>query len=221
MGALEGRIDVAHFTFRYHPEDPPVLQDLSIRAEAGRFVAVAGPSGSGKSTLLRLQLGFERPDNGAVFDDGQDLGRIDVASVRRQLGVVLRNRHEPNASAEPTSSRLQDSAPSSDSALPLHALLIRSIETKRRAACSIHAFRPVDNWSIRDTLRNACPPNAVGIDPFVFGGRLCESPRGPERRGPTAGRRRAKLKGRAVNQRELHDRILTTSHEAALGDAVG
>ena len=89
VGALKGRIDVAHVTFRYHPESPPVLQDLSIRAEAGRFVAVAGPSGSGKSTLLRLLLGFEQPDNGAVFYDGQELDRIDVGSVRRQLGVVL------------------------------------------------------------------------------------------------------------------------------------
>ena len=89
IGPLAGRVEIAHVTFRYHRESAPVLRDVSIRAEPGQFIAIAGPSGSGKSTLLRLLLGFEQPDSGAIFYDGQDLNRIDLDSARRQFGVVL------------------------------------------------------------------------------------------------------------------------------------
>jgi ATP-binding cassette subfamily C protein len=50
-----------------------------------------GPSGAGKSTLIRLLLGFESPEFGAIYFDGQELSRLDVESVRRQMGVVLQN----------------------------------------------------------------------------------------------------------------------------------
>ncbi|MHC5732916.1 MAG: ATP-binding cassette domain-containing protein, partial [Nostoc sp.] len=55
------------------------------------FVAIVGPSGSGKSTILRLLLGFETPEAGKIFYDGRDLSGLDIAAVRRQLGVVLQN----------------------------------------------------------------------------------------------------------------------------------
>ena len=89
IGPLAGRVEIAHVNFRYHRDSVPVLRDVSIRAEPGQFIAIAGPSGSGKSTLLRLLLGFEQPDSGAIFYDGQDLNRIDLGSARRQFGVVL------------------------------------------------------------------------------------------------------------------------------------
>jgi ABC-type bacteriocin/lantibiotic exporter with double-glycine peptidase domain len=54
-------------------------------------VALVGPSGSGKSTLLRLILGFENPQAGSIYFDGQDLPQLDIASVRRQIGVVLQH----------------------------------------------------------------------------------------------------------------------------------
>lgn len=49
----------------------------------------SGGSGSGKSTIFRLLLGFEAPDDGTIYYDGQDLPGLDVDTVRRQLGVVL------------------------------------------------------------------------------------------------------------------------------------
>ena len=91
IGPLTGRIELSHVTFQYHKDAPPVLRDVSIHAEPGQFIAIVGPSGSGKSTLFRLLLGFDRPDSGGIFFDGQDISRIDVKSARRQCGVVLQN----------------------------------------------------------------------------------------------------------------------------------
>jgi ATP-binding cassette subfamily C protein len=90
-GVLSGDIEVNGLTFRYSEDSPTILSELTFRIQPGEFVAFVGPSGSGKSTLLRLLLGFETPTTGAIYYDGQDLASLDVAAVRRQLGVVLQN----------------------------------------------------------------------------------------------------------------------------------
>lgn len=90
-GRLTGRISLEHVTFRYREDGPLILNDVSVHAEPGEFIALVGPSGSGKSTVFRLLLGFELPASGTVYYDGQDLAGLDVQAVRRQLGVVLQN----------------------------------------------------------------------------------------------------------------------------------
>ena len=90
-GVLTGDIELSHVTFRYKPDGPAILDDVSLRIAAGEFVAITGPSGSGKSTLLRLLLGFEKPTAGAIYYDRQDYSGLDIGEVRRQLGVVLQD----------------------------------------------------------------------------------------------------------------------------------
>lgn len=90
-GTLTGAIEIAHLSFGYQEGGSKILNDVSLRIEAGEFVAITGPSGSGKSTLLRLLLGFEKPTAGAIYYDSQDLGSLDIGEVRRQLGVVLQD----------------------------------------------------------------------------------------------------------------------------------
>lgn len=90
-GRLTGRIALDHVTFRYREDGPLTLDDVSIHAEPGEFIAIVGPSGSGKSTVFRLLLGFETPASGTIYYDGQDLAGLDMPAVRRQLGVVLQN----------------------------------------------------------------------------------------------------------------------------------
>ncbi|HEY8074037.1 MAG TPA: energy-coupling factor transporter ATPase, partial [Labilithrix sp.] len=86
---LEGAIELRNVTFRYSPTADAVLEDVSITIEKGQKVALVGRSGSGKSTLARLLLGLYEPSEGEILLDGHDLATLDLASVRRQYGVVL------------------------------------------------------------------------------------------------------------------------------------
>lgn len=90
-GVLSGSIEIADVHFRYSEEAPLVLRGLTMHIEPGSFVAVVGTSGAGKSTLVRLLLGFDEPESGSVFFDGQDLAHLDKRLLRRQFGVVLQN----------------------------------------------------------------------------------------------------------------------------------
>ncbi|NEP51294.1 MAG: NHLP bacteriocin export ABC transporter permease/ATPase subunit, partial [Moorea sp. SIO3C2] len=90
-GRLSGQLKLDQVCFRYRQDSPLVLDKITLDAKAGEFIAIVGPSGSGKSTIMRLLLGFETPEAGAIFYDGKDLSGLDIAAVRRQLGVVLQN----------------------------------------------------------------------------------------------------------------------------------
>ena len=85
---LGGEVLFDHVSFRYHPDGPLILDDVSIHARPGEFVAIAGESGAGKSTLFRLALGLDRPSAGAVYYDGRDLEHLNVKQVRRKIGTV-------------------------------------------------------------------------------------------------------------------------------------
>ena len=68
-----------------------ILHNINLYVKAGEFIAIVGPSGGGKSTLFRLLLGFEQPQVGNIFYDGQNLAQLNLQAVRQQLGVVLQN----------------------------------------------------------------------------------------------------------------------------------
>jgi subfamily B ATP-binding cassette protein HlyB/CyaB len=89
LPAIRGTITFLQVTFRYRMDGPEVLQDVSLSIPAGQVVGIVGPSGSGKSTLTKLVQRLYTPESGRVMIDGVDLGAVDVAWLRRQVGVVL------------------------------------------------------------------------------------------------------------------------------------
>ena len=89
LPAIRGAISFEHVTFRYRLDGPAALHDVDFRIEPGQVVGIVGPSGSGKSTLTKLIQRLYVPESGRVMIDGIDLAAIDVAWLRRQIGVVL------------------------------------------------------------------------------------------------------------------------------------
>nr|WP_310741135.1 type I secretion system permease/ATPase [Ideonella aquatica] len=86
---LQGRITLDQVSFRYRPDAPPVIQQLSLDIKPGEVLGVVGRSGSGKSTLTRLIQRLHTPEQGRILIDGLDLTSVDPAQLRRQVGVVL------------------------------------------------------------------------------------------------------------------------------------
>ena len=71
-----------------------VLDDVSLRIDAGRSVCILGRSGTGKSVALKHIVGLIAPDSGNVRVEGQDLGRLssrERSSVRRRIGFLFQN----------------------------------------------------------------------------------------------------------------------------------
>jgi ATP-binding cassette subfamily B protein len=76
-------------TFKYEGSQMPVLDNLSLKLNVGKTIAIVGPSGSGKSTLLNLILRLYTPDEGRVTIDGVDIRRVTRESLRRSMAVVF------------------------------------------------------------------------------------------------------------------------------------
>ena len=74
-----------------------VLREVSLKLNAGEYVAIVGESGVGKSTLLNLIAGLDRPDGGRLILDGVDYGDLDDDSLTRlrrdRLGFIFQAFH--------------------------------------------------------------------------------------------------------------------------------
>jgi ATP-binding cassette, subfamily B, bacterial HlyB/CyaB len=86
---IRGQVTLEHVTFRYRLDASEVLHDVSLDISPGQVVGIVGSSGSGKSTLAKLIQRLYVPESGRVLIDGVDLSMVDLAWLRRQIGVVL------------------------------------------------------------------------------------------------------------------------------------
>lgn len=85
-----GFVEFQNVSFAYPGRDS-VLRDFSLTIEAGETIALTGPNGTGKTTLAHLLLRFIEPQSGCVLIDGQDIAQVDIASLRRQVGLVAQH----------------------------------------------------------------------------------------------------------------------------------
>lgn len=83
-----GEIEFKNISFRYKPDQAPVLNDLSFRMEPGQMIALVGPSGSGKSTLAGLLPRFYDVQQGAILLDDVDTREYRLADLRKQIALV-------------------------------------------------------------------------------------------------------------------------------------
>ena len=95
---LQGDIRFEKVRFRYTPDTPEVIRDISFGIRPGSIVGVVGRSGSGKSTLSKLMQRLYVPEGGKILIDGVDTSLTDPAWLRRQIGVVLQENFLFNAS---------------------------------------------------------------------------------------------------------------------------
>jgi subfamily B ATP-binding cassette protein HlyB/CyaB len=93
-----------------------VLHDVNFRIPAGQVVGIVGPSGSGKSTMAKLIQRLYVPESGRVLIDGADLAMVDIASLRRQMGVVLQENILFNRS-------VRDNIALADPAMPIERVI--------------------------------------------------------------------------------------------------
>ena len=85
---LRGEIEFRRLSFRYTPNGPWVLRDLSLKIPAGTRCAILGEVGAGKSTLVHLiSRLFEAPE-GSLFLDGRDIRTIPLSTLKASIGLV-------------------------------------------------------------------------------------------------------------------------------------
>jgi subfamily B ATP-binding cassette protein HlyB/CyaB len=111
LPAVKGNITFNQVIFRYHDEGQKILDQVTIRIQAGRRIGVVGRSGSGKSTLTKLIQRLYLPERGQVFIDEFDLAQVEPAWLRRQIGVVLQENFLFNGSVRDNISVTRPGAP--------------------------------------------------------------------------------------------------------------
>jgi phospholipid/cholesterol/gamma-HCH transport system ATP-binding protein len=77
---------------KFYGGDKPVLDGVSFRVYRGETKIIIGASGSGKSTILKLVMGLDKPDEGRIFVQGEDIAALSerqLANVRQKIGMVF------------------------------------------------------------------------------------------------------------------------------------
>ena len=88
MPPIAGEVEIEQVDFRYEESGPQILHNVSLTIPEGTFVGMVGGSGSGKSSLLKLLPRFYEPERGRIKIDGLDISKVELYSLRRQIGVV-------------------------------------------------------------------------------------------------------------------------------------
>ena len=88
LPAIKGNVRFESIQFRFGSTGPYQLDDVNVEIPAGSFVGIVGQSGSGKSTLMKLLPRLYQPSKGRIFIDDYDIDKVELSSLRRQIGIV-------------------------------------------------------------------------------------------------------------------------------------
>jgi subfamily B ATP-binding cassette protein HlyB/CyaB len=124
---VAGEVVFQAVDFRFNEGSALVVKNVSFNVPAGSFVGIVGRSGSGKSTIMKLLPRLYEPDDGRILIDGYDIAKLQLGSVRRQIGIV------------PQDSLLFDGSVRDNIALTAPDATSAEIEVAARVACA-HEF---------------------------------------------------------------------------------
>ena len=88
VDTVKGEIEFDDVSFKYEAKQDSVLSHINLKVDAGEYVAIVGSSGGGKTTLCSLIPRFYDVDAGKILLDGQDIRKIRLKDLRRQIGIV-------------------------------------------------------------------------------------------------------------------------------------
>ena len=87
---VKGDVALSHVAFGYDP-GKTIIHDLTMRADAGKLIAIVGPTGTGKTTIINLLMRFYDVDQGEITVDGADIRVCTRSSVRKAYAMVLQD----------------------------------------------------------------------------------------------------------------------------------
>jgi ATP-binding cassette subfamily B protein len=85
---IVGAVKYDNVSFRFAPSGPLQLSNVNLEIAPGKFIGIVGQSGSGKSTMMKLLLRLYETESGRILIDGYDISKVELYSLRRQVGVV-------------------------------------------------------------------------------------------------------------------------------------
>ena len=88
LPAISGHVQFEGVTFSFQPGATAVLKNIDLDVQPGTFIGIVGQSGSGKSTLMKLLPRLYSPNSGRLLLDGYDIDKVELYSLRRQIGIV-------------------------------------------------------------------------------------------------------------------------------------
>jgi ATP-binding cassette subfamily B protein len=91
MPDIQGIVKYENVSFRFANSGEPQLTNVNLDFPSGTFIGVVGQSGAGKSTLTKLLPRLYELDAGRILIDGYDISKVELYSLRRQIGVVLQD----------------------------------------------------------------------------------------------------------------------------------
>lgn len=89
LPTLSGQVEFCGVDFKYRDQVEPALEGINLAVKPNQLIALIGPTGSGKSSLINLIPRFYDPSAGSVLVDGIDVRKVDLQSLRKQIGIVL------------------------------------------------------------------------------------------------------------------------------------
>ncbi len=91
LPAIQGHVKYEEVSFRFLESGSLQLANVNLEFPPGSFVGIVGGSGSGKSTAMKMLQRLYPPLSGRIFIDGYDIAKVELYSLRSQLGVVLQD----------------------------------------------------------------------------------------------------------------------------------